>query len=66
MSSHIHDRLTELLDDLVDEWHDLPPGSPDAQLPLHDYLGMTWVQYARWTETCILPYGVFLARPKRP
>lgn len=35
---HHHD-----IDDLVDEWH-----KGDSDLPLHEYLGMTWDEYQAW------------------
>lgn len=39
------------LDDLVEQWHT----SPDDDGPLHEFLGMTWEQYAEWTRTGIEP-----------
>jgi hypothetical protein len=36
----------DCLDDRVSEWHDLGV----TKVSLHDYLGMTWDQYARWVE----------------
>ncbi|MFC5668189.1 hypothetical protein ACFP3U_35150 [Kitasatospora misakiensis] len=33
------------LDDFVDAWHD-----GDSDLPLHEYLGMTWDEYRTCTE----------------
>jgi hypothetical protein len=35
----------------IEAWHD----DPDTTLPLHEYLGMTWEQYATWAETMVLP-----------
>ena len=43
-TSDIHEALRE--------WHEMPGGPP-----LHDYLGMTWEQYARWAEKGELPEG---------
>ncbi len=45
--------LSEHLDDLVDEWHDLDDMYDHPSL--HDYLGMTWNEYRSWTETCVIP-----------
>ncbi len=41
----------ENIDDLIDDWH----GSPDDGVPLHEYLGWTWEQYAHWVLTGKLP-----------
>ncbi len=32
-------------DEFVDRWH-----HSDSEQPLHDYLGLTWDEYALWTE----------------
>ena len=32
------------IDDKVHEWHNLP----DSNIPLHEFLGMTWEQYVAW------------------
>lgn len=32
-------------DDAIDAWHALPSPPP---CPLHEWLGMTWEEYARW------------------
>lgn len=32
--------------DLTGQWHE----SPDDGVPLHEFLGMTWAEYKRWTE----------------
>lgn len=37
----------ELLDDLVEEWH---TRDDDPGVELHEYLGMSWDEYARWVE----------------
>jgi hypothetical protein len=42
---------TDMLDDYIDQWHCLPENSVEAQLPLHEFLGMTWTEYATITET---------------
>lgn len=34
-------------DDQVDAWHN---GDPMDETPLHEYLGMTWREYADYTE----------------
>lgn len=34
------------IDDKVDEWHD----NPELEMPLHEYLGMSWVEFVRWVE----------------
>jgi hypothetical protein len=34
------------MEDLVEHWHN---GEGDGQ-PLHEFLGMTWEQYADWVE----------------
>lgn len=38
------------IDDLVDEWH-----NSDSEIPLHDYLGMSFSEYAKFVEKDILP-----------
>jgi hypothetical protein len=39
--------------DAVAAWHD----DPEDDRPLHEYLEMTWEQYARWAEVGELPDG---------
>lgn len=39
----------------VVHWHDAPAGSDAAKVDLHEFLGMTWEQYARWAATGQLP-----------
>ena len=39
-----HSNENDALDDLVDQWHE----DPTITVPLHEYLGMTWEQYAAW------------------
>ncbi|WP_068059187.1 hypothetical protein [Nocardia xishanensis] len=34
------------IDDRVDAWHNGAGGG----MPLHEYLGMTWSEYAEWVE----------------
>lgn len=41
----------EELDDLVDLWHEGAGGD----LPLHEFLGMTWPEYSAWTKDGTLP-----------
>ncbi|AXH70448.1 hypothetical protein HOT75_gp061 [Gordonia phage Daredevil] len=43
------------IDDLVHEWHSLPPGATEtlaryegADYTLADYLGMTFTEYGKW------------------
>ncbi len=36
----------EAIDDYIDDWH----ASLEATCDLHDYLGMTADEYARWVE----------------
>lgn len=38
-------------DERIDQWHALPE---DGQ-PLHEYLGLTWDQYAHWAQYNTLP-----------
>lgn len=38
--------------DAISAWHD---ASDDDGVQLHEYLGMTWEQYAHWAETGQLP-----------
>lgn len=40
------DALLDEIDEYIDEWHD-----GDSELPLHDYLGMSWDEYAAWIES---------------
>lgn len=40
----------ENIGDLIEEWH----GS-DSNQELHEFLGLTWEQYARWVKTDELP-----------
>lgn len=35
-----------IMNDMIDAWHD---GAGDG-LELHEYLGMTWEEYAAWVE----------------
>ncbi len=41
----------EEIEDLIDLWHE----GAGADLPLHEFLGMTWVEYARFAETNQVP-----------
>lgn len=36
----------EEINDRVDYWHD----NPELNVPLHEYLGMTWNEYKAWVE----------------
>ncbi len=44
-------RLTEedcqYFDEAIDAWH----ADPHSGVPLHEYLGLTWFEYADWVET---------------
>jgi hypothetical protein len=40
----------ENIDDLIDEWHE-----SNSELPLHEYLGLTWEQYKHWIKSDELP-----------
>ena len=37
--------VADEIDDFVDRWHD-----GDATIPLHEFLGFTWDEYALWVE----------------
>jgi hypothetical protein len=34
------------LDELVERWHNCE----DSDLPLHEFLGISWDEYARWVQ----------------
>lgn len=36
----------EQIDDRIDEWHE----STTDDGPLHEWLGMTWVEFGQWLE----------------
>jgi hypothetical protein len=41
------------IDPFVRDWHE---GRQGADMELHDYLGMTWEEYQRWSTTpSVLP-----------
>ncbi len=40
------DEVNKKLDDLIDEWHE----SPEDGTSLHEFLGMTWEEYAIWVK----------------
>lgn len=40
------EQINEKLDDLIDEWHE----APEDGVSLHEYLGMTWEEYAIWVK----------------
>lgn len=40
----------EEFDEKVDQWHKIPFGSPGHDMHLHEYLGMTWLQYKEWID----------------
>ncbi len=49
------------IDRAIDAWHALPSPPP---CPLHEWLGMTWEDYARWASS---PATVFASlRPAAP
>ena len=41
----------EEIDNLIDEWHN----DQETTLSLHEYLGWTWEQYARYVESGTIP-----------
>ena len=41
------------IDDKIELWH---TGTGD--MPLHEYLGMTWDEYSEWVHTSIIPNSV--------
>ena len=43
-------RTKEVIDDLIDEWHE-----GDSELPLHEFLGWTEEEYKAWVEFGQLP-----------
>jgi len=43
-------QLDNQIDDLLDQWHD-----QYTDIPLHEYLGMTWGEYMTWVETNSVP-----------
>lgn len=46
------DALSEEIDEFIEQWHDAP-----GTQSLHDYLGMTRVEYSLWVaDPDILPY----------
>jgi hypothetical protein len=51
VSEALRQALNERLDEQVEEWHHGEGGA----MPLHQYLGMTWEQYAFWTENGDIP-----------
>jgi hypothetical protein len=42
----------ERVDDAVDRWHRAPG---ELDVPLHEYLGWTWDEYAEWVASSVLP-----------
>jgi len=40
----------ENIHDLIDEWH-----NGDSNQELHEFLGFTFEEYARWVETDVFP-----------
>lgn len=40
------DEVNEALDDLVDAWHN----SPEDGTSIHDFLDMSWEEYAQWLQ----------------
>ncbi|MGE7983705.1 hypothetical protein [Solibacillus sp. NPDC093137] len=41
----------ENINDLIEEWHE----NDDLHQELHEFLGLTWEQYAHWVKTDELP-----------
>ena len=47
-------RINRTIDDLIDLWHE----SPEIELPLHLFLGMSWSEYSAWIQDSTqLPVG---------
>ena len=38
-------KIDNKIDDKIDEWH-----NGDSDVPLHEFLGMTFGEYAKWVE----------------
>lgn len=51
-------------DILIATWHSLDAGLV-AAMPLHEWLGMTWEQYAAWAEGRVQAAAVVTVRPER-
>ncbi|QMP84162.1 putative ribonuclease [Streptomyces phage Coruscant] len=49
-----NESLRDKIDDLIEEWHDMYPDD-NAVVSLHDFLGLTWKEYALFTEWDVLP-----------
>lgn len=43
--------LRETIDDWIDAWHD----TPEAAVPLHVWLGWSWLEYKAFVETGDVP-----------
>lgn len=43
----LDDAIDDSLNDQIDAWHN---GDPMDETPLHEYLGMTWREYADYVE----------------
>lgn len=56
--------LPEDADDFIDMWHDSAPDSAASQLQLHDFLGMSWDEYALWIERPISLRWIVSARDR--
>jgi hypothetical protein len=46
-------KTDEEIDDIIDKWHD---GEINTDM-LHDALGWTWEEYARWLIEGLIPVG---------
>lgn len=41
----------EKIEDFITQWHDyVDKTPPEEEMSLHDYLGLTWEEYALWVE----------------
>ena len=47
----IEERMLELIDDKVSEWHE----REDIDIPLHEYLGMSIHEYNNWVRDAVIP-----------
>jgi hypothetical protein len=49
----------EDIDDYVDAWHNSPPS---VQVQLHEWLGMSWLEYSLWAEKPSVLRAIITAR----
>jgi hypothetical protein len=48
----------EEIDDFIDVWHE----TPNQAMALHDFLGMSWEEYALWAEKPAFLRAILMAR----